>query len=62
MPPIPEAVRHCRAYLQRRNDAAHTLDSYRLDFQLFCTRIDMPLRGISCREIDQVINQQHQQG
>jgi hypothetical protein len=37
MPPIPEAVLHFRAYLQRRNDAAHTLDSYMLDLQLFFT-------------------------
>jgi hypothetical protein len=46
MPPIPEAIQHFRAYLQRRNYATHTLDSYRLDLQLFFTRIDKPLHGI----------------
>ena len=29
MPPIPEAVQHFRAYLQRRNYATHTLNSIR---------------------------------
>jgi site-specific recombinase XerD len=62
MPPSPEAVQHFRAYLQRRNYATHTLDSYMLDLQLFFTRIDKPLHGISCREIEQFIDQQHQQG
>jgi site-specific recombinase XerD len=62
MPPIPEAVQRFRAYLQRRNYATHTLDSYMLDLQLFFTRIDKPLHGISFREIDQFIDQQHQQG
>jgi integrase/recombinase XerD len=62
MPPIPEAVQHFRAYLQRRNYAAHTLDSYMLDLQLFFTCIDTPLHGISFREIDRFIDQQHQQG
>jgi integrase/recombinase XerC len=60
--PIPEAVQHFRAYLQRRHDATHTLDSYTLDLQLFFTRIDKPLHGRSFREIDQFIDQQHQQG
>ena len=35
MSPIPEAIQHFRAYLQRRNYATHTLDSYTLDLQLF---------------------------
>ena len=59
MLPIPEAVQHFRAYLQRRNYAAHTLDSYMLDLQVFFTRIDTPLHSISFREIDQFIDQQH---
>ena len=62
MPPIPEAVQHFRAYLQRRNYATHTLDSYTLDLQLFFTHINKSLHDISCREIEQFIDQQHQQG
>jgi hypothetical protein len=62
MPPIPEAVQHFRAYLRRRNYAAHTLDSDTLDLQLFLTRIDTPPQRLSLREIDRFIDQQHQQG
>jgi hypothetical protein len=62
MPPIPEAVQHFRAYLQRRNYATHTLNSDTLDLQLFFTRVDKPLHDISFREIEQFIDQQHQQG
>jgi integrase/recombinase XerC len=62
MPPIPAAVQHFQAYLRRRNYATHTLDSYTLDLQLFFTRIDTPPHRISFREIDDFIDQQHQQG
>ena len=62
MLPIPEAVQHFRAYLRRRNYAAHTLDSHTLALQLFFTRIDTPPHRISFRDIDRFIDQQHQQG
>jgi site-specific recombinase XerD len=62
MRPIPEAVQHLRAYLQRRNYAAHTLDNYTLDLQLFFTRVEKPLHDISFREIEQFIDQQPQHG
>jgi len=32
------AIQHFRAYLQRRNYSAHTLDNYTLDLQLFLQR------------------------
>ena len=41
-----------RAYLQRRNYAAHTVDSYLLDLELFCQDIDGPLSQISFRDVN----------
>src|SRR5919108_3978019 len=62
MRPIPEAVQHLRAYLQRRNYSAHTLDNYTLDLQLFFTAIEKPIHQVSFREIDGFIDRQHHQG
>ena len=51
-----------RADLQRRNYAAHTVDSYLLDLDLFCQDGDCPLSQLSFRDVDRVSDQQHAQG
>jgi site-specific recombinase XerD len=56
------AIQHFRAYLQRRNYSAHTLDNYILDLQLFFAAIDRPIHHVSFREIDRFIDAQHHQG
>jgi integrase/recombinase XerC len=56
------AIHRLRAYLQRRNYAAHTLGSYTLDLQLFFAAIDTPLHQVSFREIDGFIDHPHPQG
>jgi site-specific recombinase XerD len=62
MPTIRSAVQRFRAYLQRRNYAAHTVDSYLLDLSLFFQEIDSSLRNISFHDVDRFIDQQHAQG
>jgi len=56
------AIQRFRAYLQRRNYSAHTLDNYTLDLQLFFAAIDRPIHHVSFREIDWFIDEQHHQG
>ena len=56
------AIQHFRAYLQRRNYSAHTLNNYTLDLQLFFAAIDRPMNQVSFRDIDGFIDQQHHQG
>jgi integrase/recombinase XerC len=56
------AIQRFRAYLQRRNYSAHTLDNYTLDLQLFFAEIDRPIHQVSFREIDRFIDEQHHQG
>ena len=60
--PSTMAIQRFRAYLQRRNYAAHTLDNYTLDLQLFFAEIDRPIHHVSFREIDRFIDAQHHQG
>jgi site-specific recombinase XerD len=62
MPTIPSASQQFRAYLQRRHDSPHTLDSYTLELQVFFAASDHPLERISFREVDRFIDAQHQQG
>jgi site-specific recombinase XerD len=49
---LSPAEKLCHAHAQQ----------YTLDLQLFFTRVDKPLHDISFREIEQFIDQQHQQG
>jgi site-specific recombinase XerD len=56
------AIQQFRAYLQRRNYSAHTLNNYTLDLQLFFAAIDRPMNQVSFRDIDGFIDQQHHQG
>src|SRR5215475_7363836 len=56
------AIQRFRAYLQRRNYSAHTLDNYTLDLQLFFAAIEKPIPQVSFREIDGFIDHQHHQG
>jgi site-specific recombinase XerD len=62
MPTIRSAMQRFREYLQRRNYAAHTVDSYLLDLSLFFQDIDSPLPKISFHDVDRFIDQQHAQG
>jgi site-specific recombinase XerD len=61
MPTIHRAIHQFWAYLQRRNYAAHTVDRYTLDLQLFSAHLDKPLAKISFRDIERFMDQQHQQ-
>jgi site-specific recombinase XerD len=60
MPPV-EVERFCEHW-RVRNDAHHTLASYRIDLRLFLTEIDKPLRQISWRDVDGCMARQHTQG
>jgi site-specific recombinase XerD len=62
MPTIPRAMQQFRAYLQRRHYSPPTLASYTLDLQVFFAASDQPLERISVREVDRVIEAQHQRG
>jgi site-specific recombinase XerD len=62
MPTIPHAIEQFRGYLQRRNYAPHTLESYTLDLQVFFAASAQPPDGISFREVDRFIEAQQQQG
>ena len=62
MPTIRSTMQGFREYLQRRNYAAHTVDSYLLDLSLFFQDIDSPLPKISSHDVDRFIDQQHAQG
>jgi hypothetical protein len=59
---IPQAIQRFRAYLQRRNYAAHMVDGYLLDLHLFFGDLDRPLDTISFHDVDQFIDQQYVQG
>ncbi len=56
------AIAHFRAYLQRRNYARHTVESYTLDLQLFLAAIDRPLATVAFRDVERFLEGQHQQG
>jgi site-specific recombinase XerD len=62
MPTIPRALQQFRAYLPRRLYSPPTLDSYTLDLQVFFAASDQPLERLSVREVERVIEAQHQQG
>ena len=49
-------------HLQNRNYSRHTISNYAIDLRLFFEKVDKPLRQISWREIDQFVQQQHDQG
>jgi site-specific recombinase XerD len=62
MPTIPHAIEQFRMYMQRRHDAAHTVESYLLDLHLFLAAVDQPLHQISFQAVDRFIEQQHHKG
>ncbi len=62
MSTIPNTIQAFRAYLQRRNYAVHTLDSYLLDLQLFFADCERSLAKITFREVDWFIDHQHHKG
>jgi len=56
------AIDRFRAYLERRQFSAHTVASSTLDLHLFLTEVAIPLTQVSCREVDQLVEHQHQHG
>jgi site-specific recombinase XerD len=56
------AIDRFRAYLERRQFSAHTVANYTLDLRLFFAEGAVPLAQLSYREVDQFVEQQHQQG
>jgi len=50
------------AYLTRRNYAAHTIESYTLDLQLFFADKDRPSATVTHVDVEQFAAQQHAQG
>ena len=56
------AIDRFRAYLERRQFSAHTVASYTIDFRLFFAEVAVPLAQLSYREVEQFVEQQHQQG
>lgn len=61
MPIVHSAIHQVCSYVQRRNYAAHTVDSYTLELRRFSAYLDKPLAKISFRDIERFIDQQHQQ-
>jgi site-specific recombinase XerD len=62
MPIIAHAIEQLRMHPERRNDAAHTVESYLLDLQLFFAAVDTPLHQISFQAVDRVIEQHYHNG
>jgi site-specific recombinase XerD len=59
----PQAdIQRFRAYLQRRNYATHTLESYTLDLELFFAGLQRPAATISHQDIEHFVERQHAQG
>jgi site-specific recombinase XerD len=56
------AIDRFRAYLERQQFSAHTVASYTLDLHLFFTEVATPLTQVSCRDVDQFVEHQHQHG
>jgi site-specific recombinase XerC len=56
------AIDRFRAYLERRQFSAHTVANYTLALRLFFAEVAVPLAQLSYREVDQFVEQQHQQG
>src|SRR5918911_463910 len=56
------AIDRFRASLERRQFSTHTIASSTLDLRLFCTAVAVPLTQVSCRDIDQFVEHQHQRG
>jgi site-specific recombinase XerD len=56
------AIDRFQASLARRQCSAHTVASYTLDVRLFFAEIAVPLARVSCHEVDQFVEHQHQHG
>jgi site-specific recombinase XerD len=55
-------IERFRAYLKRRNYAAHTIESYTLDLQLFFAAKEGPPATVTHLDVEQFVAQQHAQG
>ncbi len=56
----PQAdIKRFGAYLKRRNYAAHTLENYTLDLQLFFAEIDHPVATVSHQDIERFVENQY---
>jgi site-specific recombinase XerD len=55
-------IERFRAYLKRRNYAAHTIDNYTLDLQLFFAAKEGPPATVTHLDVEQFVAQQHEHG
>jgi len=55
-------IERFRAYLKRRNYAAHTIDSYTLDLQLCFAAKEGPPATVTHLDVEQFVAQQHEHG
>ena len=55
-------IERFRAYLKRRNYAAHTIDNYTLDLQLFFAAKEEPPATVTHLDVEQFVAQQHEHG
>jgi site-specific recombinase XerD len=62
MYPMTVVIQDFRAYLQRRNYSAYTLDSYTLDLQLFFADSDKASDQVTFGDVDRFIARHYQQG
>jgi site-specific recombinase XerD len=62
MSPVIVAIQDFRAYLQRRNYSASTLDSYILDLQLFFAETHKAPDHVTFGDVDRFIDRQYQHG
>ena len=54
------AIDRFQVYLERRRFSAHTVASYTIDLRLFFAEGTVSLAQVSFREVDQLVERQHQ--
>ncbi len=59
---ITAQIKKFCSYLQIRNYSPNTVESYAIDLRLFLAEIELPLRQVSWREVEQFIRLQHESG
>ncbi len=58
---ITAQIKKFSSYLQMRNYSPNTVESYGIDLRLFLSKIELPLRQVSWREVEQFVRRQHEQ-
>ena len=62
MTDVDTAIQQFQAYLERRQYAGHTVESYTLDLRLFFAAIAHPLEMITFQDVERFLEHQQQQG